>query len=150
MHDVPDERARSLRRVAIHEYAHCHVARAFGIAGRVQIAARTGHASDSTREHFSGAFVPVLPMIACHAAQVIALAGICADARLAQATAPTAASVCAGLALGESTLSEGDAIHAGAYGETHIAEALLLVGEAWHAIERDAEVHAAALECERP
>lgn len=140
------ERARSLHRVAVHEYAHYHVARTFGIAGHVEIVPRAGVAQADAREAFSGCFVAVMPLIACYAAQVIALAGVGADVRLAGTALPSAAALCAQIACGERTLSATDARQAGAFGETHVAEALARVAAAWDDILRDAAVHAEALE----
>lgn len=141
-----DDPGASLRRVATHEYGHLHVARAFGIAGRVQITPRNARARDGLGERFAGCFVPSIPLIECHAAQIIALAGACADARLAAAGPLTAAGLYAALAGGERGLSDADAAFAGAYRCTHVAEALGLVLEAWLAIVRDAALHALAIE----
>lgn len=112
----------------------------------MQITPRTATEAAADGERFAGCFVPLLPLVASPAAQVIALAGVCADARDAAGDHVTAALLWAELARGARRLSEGDSAFAGDYRETHVAEALRLVADAWSAIERDAGVHAAALD----
>jgi hypothetical protein len=136
------ERPRSLYRVAIHEYAHFHVAREFGIAGRVHVAPRD-EGDALCVELFAGHFVPNYPLIACHATQMIALAGKCADRLREAGESASARQIYVDLCTGEATLSGGDKALAGEFYEHHVSEALAIVRLHWSAIVRDANTHAA-------
>ena len=138
------DRWPSLYRVAIHEYAHFHVAREFGIAGRVYLAPRD-EGDAIYVELFAGRFVPNCSLIDCHATQIIALAGKCGDRILEFKDLASARQIYADLYSGEMKLSDGDEALAGEYYEHHVSEALAIVRLHWPVIVRDASIHAAEM-----
>jgi hypothetical protein len=116
---------RDLRAVAVHEYAHLHVARHFGIWGWVSLR----QSPDTGR--FTGHFNAEASDDA-HAKRITGLAGACAEA-LAQDALATGASLLPGL-----ELSHADAAITGAFDAAHVDECLAILRAAWPAIVRDA------------
>lgn len=116
---------RDLRAVALHEYAHLHVAQHFGIWGWVCIrpSSRPGTGP------FAGQFTAET-IDDAHAQRIIGLAGACAE-RLDCDPGMTPA-------VGSLRLSPTDAAMAGEFDMTDVEECLAILRASWPAIVRDA------------
>src|SRR5262245_22054885 len=101
----------NLRSVALHEYAHLHVAQHFGVWGWINI--RRGEANA-----FAGEFTAE-PIDDAHARRIIGLAGSCAE--LLDRDPGTR------FGLDDLRLSRSDALMAGAFDATHIAECVAIL-----------------------
>lgn len=134
-----DELARrwalELRSVAMHEYAHLHVARHFAVWGWVHIRARP-EADGLERPFFSGQFTAEA-LDDPHARQVIGLAGVCAEA-LDHDSGITPLRMSRLIAEGRAALSPADRAMAAAFETAHVAESLAILRSSWPAIVMDA------------
>lgn len=115
---------RELRCVALHEYAHLHVALHFGIWGWVSLRATAGNA-------FAGQFTAE-PSDDADAKRIVGLAGACAE-QLDCDPAITPARVMEAI-----RLSPADAAIAGTFDAVHVAACLAILRSEWPAIVRDA------------
>jgi hypothetical protein len=132
-------RARDLRRVCLHEFAHLHVARHHGVAGHVRVAANP-HAGDGLTERmFIGKFHFLQRCEDASALRQIGLAGTVAE-ELDDDTTLEGWQILEWLQEGTLELSGTDAKYAGDYTEADLDLTIALVRDLWDALDSDAEL----------
>lgn len=131
---------RDLHRACLHEFAHLHVARHFGVWGRVVIERNPDGGIYET--HWAGRFEIYNAAPSRRAEVVIGLAGACAE-WLDFEWHVTPAMVLDAIDEGTEQLSPTDAAKVGAVTLPKVRASMDLVRRLWPGIKADAELHVA-------
>ena len=132
-------RAHDLMHACIHEYAHQHVARHFGILGFVNI--ENNDDGGLYESHWVGQFCMFTPPPHPHAAAMMGLAGNVAE-HVLEHRFITPEDLFQEFDLDPDSLSETDAKYVGEVTPSKVASALWLVRKYWGDIVADADLQA--------
>lgn len=128
--------ARDLRRAALHEFGHLHVAHHYGVAGHVRIRLNPTAGDGLTERFFVGRFHLLQtctdPVIRRH----MGLAGVIAE-EMDTDDSVEGWSLLDALEYGSIELSSTDAEFAGDYDEADIDAVIALLRKCWPAVQRD-------------